>query len=332
MNKSPEKEIPWELIADSLTGNLDATGEEALQHWIGLSGENHERYRDIKKLWEAGIEDFRYFRKSDPEASWLLLRKRMDENKLGHAGPAAKFRFKPYYAYAAAFIGILVVGVWMALTLGRHVVFETTMNQEQKVELKDGTVISLKPLTRIEVPRKYNLSSRKVVMKSGEAFFDVVHNAKKPFTVELDKVNINDIGTSFTIRKSELFIDLAVLTGKASIQHKITGERRQINAGSAVTFDIRRKSFRKVRHLEENLMQTSLVFRDTPLSGVIDILGKAFSKKIIIPENLADLKFTGQLDGLSFNEAIDVICRSLALEYTLNGDIYMIKKAVKEQD
>ncbi len=34
MNKSPKNDLPWELIAESLTGNLSAEGELQLQEWI----------------------------------------------------------------------------------------------------------------------------------------------------------------------------------------------------------------------------------------------------------------------------------------------------------
>ncbi len=217
------------------------------------------------------------------------------------------------------------------LTWGRTLVFETAMNEEHKVELTDGTVISMKPLTRIEIPRNYNHRSRKVVMRFGEAFFKVIHNGEKPFSVELGKVTVHDIGTSFTISTHAQWIDLAVSSGIASIRDSATGETRTIKAGSAVTFDILKKSFTRVRHVEENTFPSSLVFKGSPLSDVASELGKTFSKNIIVPGSLAGMKFTGQLSGLSFNEAMDVICRSLDLEYTINGDTYVMKKAMKEQ-
>jgi transmembrane sensor len=327
MKSTPEKEIPWELIADSLTGNLDATGEETLQKWILQSDENREKFGAVKKAWETGFGDFPLYRMADADKSWELLKNRMQAKKDAVTHPSVRFRFRPMYAYAAAFAGIVLLGIWMMMAKGRFMVYETAMNQVQTVELKDGTAFTMKPFTRIEVPRNYNQTSRKVIMKSGEAWFDVIHNPEKPFSVELGKISVNDIGTSFTIRKSGKSVDLAVSSGIAAIRHAGTGESRKIMAGSAVTFDIRSKTFSTIRKADPAILQTSLKFKDASLAEVLNQLITVFSKKIVVPADLGSLKFTGQLAGLSFTESLDVICRSLGLQYRLEGETYMIQQA-----
>jgi hypothetical protein len=60
METSPEKDFPWELIAESLTGSLSAEGEIQLQQWLSFDTENRKKFLQIEEMWKNGMEDYRY--------------------------------------------------------------------------------------------------------------------------------------------------------------------------------------------------------------------------------------------------------------------------------
>lgn len=64
--------------------------------------------------------------------------------------------------------------------------------------LSDGTRVWLNAASSISYPSVFTGNSREVTME-GEAFFEVVHNAAKPFKVKVGKQTIEDIGTSFNV-------------------------------------------------------------------------------------------------------------------------------------
>ena len=48
MDTSPKYDFPWELITESLTGNLTVEGEIQLQQWFSSNPENKEKYLKIQ--------------------------------------------------------------------------------------------------------------------------------------------------------------------------------------------------------------------------------------------------------------------------------------------
>lgn len=77
----------------------------------------------------------------------------------------------------------------------------TTARGEQSpypLVLADGTKVWLNAESSITFPTAFNGKER-IVKLTGEAFFEVAHNANQPFKVQTDKQIIEDIGTSFDV-------------------------------------------------------------------------------------------------------------------------------------
>jgi ferric-dicitrate binding protein FerR (iron transport regulator) len=70
-------------------------------------------------------------------------------------------------------------------------------NQYQLV-LPDGTKVWLNADSRLTYPTIFTGTKRKVEL-TGEAYFEVVHNAKMPFSVKVGNQEIEDIGTAFNV-------------------------------------------------------------------------------------------------------------------------------------
>lgn len=64
--------------------------------------------------------------------------------------------------------------------------------------LADGTKIWLNAQSSITFPTAFNQKER-IVKLTGEAYFEVAHNAKQPFKVEANGQSIEDIGTAFDV-------------------------------------------------------------------------------------------------------------------------------------
>jgi transmembrane sensor len=340
MNKSPKNDLPWELIAESLTGNLSAEEELQLQEWISSGDENREKYLQIKELWTTGMEDYPLYRAVNEEESWKRLHEKMKkddtektEQKVIQGQFISRQKFiRNLVAVAAVFIGIVGIGIWFLLHEKNPVVYETAYNVQKKVNLADGSVIILRPDTKIEVPSSYNKTARTIIMDKGEAWFDVVHNSGKSFIIELGTTQIRDIGTSFTIHKDLIAIDVAVSTGKIAFVKLSTKETRELNAGSAITYTMKSESFGNVKRVDSTKISGQLLhFANTSLSEIIVSIQKVYGKKIVIDNGIAGKTFTGQLEGMPYDNVIKVICESLGLEYSIQDSIYMLKAKTFEQ-
>ena len=64
--------------------------------------------------------------------------------------------------------------------------------------LADGTKVWLNSASRLIYPQSFMGKERRVVL-SGEAFFDVAHDAERPFIVETSRMNVKVLGTRFNV-------------------------------------------------------------------------------------------------------------------------------------
>lgn len=80
----------------------------------------------------------------------------------------------------------------------------TPRGMDFKLTLPDGSEVWLNAESSIAFPSSFISGERRVEL-SGEAFFKVAHNARKPFTVTTGRMNVKVLGTEFNMRsyKSE---------------------------------------------------------------------------------------------------------------------------------
>ena len=95
---------------------------------------------------------------------------------------------------------------------------ENTSSKEQKITLEDGSLVILKPNSRMSYPKHFGQKTRNVLL-TGEAFFNVKKDHNKPFIVHTGDLVTEVLGTSFTIKSDENanVIEVSVQTGRVSV-------------------------------------------------------------------------------------------------------------------
>lgn len=89
--------------------------------------------------------------------------------------------------------------------------------QRMQIKLSDGTVVYVNSASKIRYPSSFPGKTREIYLE-GEAYFDVAHDADKPFIVHTGNVQTRVLGTKFNITaygKDE--IRVAVSRGKVSV-------------------------------------------------------------------------------------------------------------------
>lgn len=75
----------------------------------------------------------------------------------------------------------------------------TKYGSRTKVELPDGSVVWLNAGSKLTYDKEFGNSLREVNL-IGEGYFDVVHNADKPFIIHTSFFDIKDLGTQFNVK------------------------------------------------------------------------------------------------------------------------------------
>jgi transmembrane sensor len=147
----------------------------------------------------------------------------------------------------AAALAVVVGGatVWRVMRDGGELV--APLGREVAAALPDGSRIRLAPGSRIAWTSAFGGAARDLEL-DGEAWFDVVHDAKRPFRVHSRNAVAEDIGTRFVVRAwlEQSTVEVAVEQGSVALADSgvaartrgtvlTAGQRASLTAVGAVT-------------------------------------------------------------------------------------------------
>ena len=97
---------------------------------------------------------------------------------------------------------------------------QTPKGYQYSVVLSDGTRVWLNAASTLRYPTSFNGGDSRVVELTGEAYFEVVHNAKMPFRVKTNHLLVEDIGTKFNINSytDEVAVKTTLLSGAVRVK------------------------------------------------------------------------------------------------------------------
>jgi transmembrane sensor len=87
----------------------------------------------------------------------------------------------------------------------------------QRVTLADGSVVHLAPKSAIKAG--FTEGQRHVELLAGEAFFEVVPNPDRPFTVKAEGLDVIVLGTSFDVRLAAQSLTVGVRSGQVGVRY-----------------------------------------------------------------------------------------------------------------
>jgi transmembrane sensor len=106
-----------------------------------------------------------------------------------------------------------------SLSVSPYVYGEDSKAGERKsFQLTDGTKVMLNAGSTIKVSKNFNVSTREILLE-GEAFFDVTHNAQKPFIIHTASMDVRVLGTAFNIKAypSDKTTETSLLRGSIEV-------------------------------------------------------------------------------------------------------------------
>lgn len=184
----------------------------------------------------------------------------------------------------------------------------TRPGQKLTIFLKDGTKVILNAESSIRYASTYLDSSRYVFLQ-GEAYFDVVHDTLRPFTVYAGNISTTALGTSFNIRhyQNEKDIQVSLLTGKVRVGHEEKNEKILLEEGEGISFNQQSGFSNKYKF---NPMAASgwkdgiIYFKDATNGEIIEKLERWYGVKITLERNLNNNLYTGEFENMSLEEVL----------------------------
>jgi len=201
------KDRIWELLAKIKSG--EATPEEQLelnQH-LARSPEDQELVQAMDAFWEIPVPVTGVPAESEINNTWNAFRHKIAPADLSVAAPEPAGRVRHILKIVSAIAAVLLLtmgGWWLwnsrsATVPGQINSVSTKYGSKSKIEMPDGTQVWLNVGSNIRYDENYGKENREITL-TGEAFFEVVHNEKKPFIIHTPKMNVKVLGTVFNVK------------------------------------------------------------------------------------------------------------------------------------
>jgi transmembrane sensor len=119
---------------------------------------------------------------------------------------------------AAASVAACLVAGGLAWTLAdplAHKAYQTELGGRETVPLADGTRVELNTQTHLRTA--VTARSREVWLDGGEAYFEVAHDAARPFVVHAGAKTVTVLGTKFSVRRAGDQVVVAVVEGRVQV-------------------------------------------------------------------------------------------------------------------
>ncbi|MBI9057338.1 MAG: DUF4974 domain-containing protein [Labilibaculum sp.] len=305
--------------------NKELTAEEELLLLKNLESdfEKRDEFIRLKNLWNLS--------KIKDEQLSLPRKKQMFDN-FWHARKESISHLslvRWVWRYAAVFIFVLFTTATSYLLINNHIknnsVREYSFNSEARsissFTLTDGSLIWLNAQSNVQIREEKN----KVLVKlNGEALFEVVHNEKREFIVDLGNIKVHDLGTKFNIKAYEKdnIIKTTLIEGDVDVLRYDGSCLANLDPGEAIFYN-KTKGNAIIKKVDSKLVASwsegKFVFIDMALGSIIQDIEKWYHVDIQIKDKeLANTKFTSVIQRhTTIKQVLDILKSALDINYKI---------------
>jgi ferric-dicitrate binding protein FerR (iron transport regulator) len=352
-----------ELLADESFINYCLKRNEADMHrWMKIVRDNPgdaahiEELRTLVILTSRGIQDIEL---KNQVAQLGRRIERIEEETVVPVNPVPGTRSinRKLMAAAACFLLLAATTFYYFVRSGQsstaYPSFYATQPAEKKsLVLADGTKVILNADSKLLIMPGFGGEERRVEL-DGEAFFDVTHNASKPFVVHTTRMDVKVLGTAFNVKAYETddLFETALIRG--SVELSLKREQKKImlrpnekyvlrevqpQVASPVESTTRMKIHSegllpvKIDKVDTSIVEVSwtqnkIAFMDEPFAQVIKKLERWYGVSINVEDDaLMENLYTGSFRNESIEDVLSALQFSKPFTYKKENDVIRISK------
>jgi transmembrane sensor len=344
-------------LAQCDAGPLTADDEARFEAWLNESTLHRVEYLRLEAAWQetrrlkalaAGISGDR-----PPPAGQWNLSPFFEEGRLSSSESAAEApserprrpeparpastRIRRAWALAASVL-LIVAGAllaWNLWPIGQQ--YSTPVGGIASVPMSDGSQVTLNTNSQVRIA--LSASERHVDLQQGEAFFQVAHDAHRPFVVDAGKRRVIAVGTQFSVRREGDAIQVVVTEGKVRIEDvRPSGSATPAHAEEPVFLSpgtvaragdsgllVQRKT---ISEAEDVLSWRSgtLTFRDETLADAIAEFNRYSERPVVIDDPaVAARKIEGNFRSNNVAAFLELLQGGYPVQVTEEPDRYVIR-------
>jgi transmembrane sensor len=318
-----------DLLGKKLANEISPEEENTLQNWLKESPNNEQYFKDFQWLW-AQTHLAKSTKQVDTEGALATLHTRMDaETPTLKAVKTPSKIFNIYTIMKAAAVVFIAFGLYNQFAKPIPPVSFVAQNKPQTDTLMDGSIITLNKKSGLTLSERFNKNERRMKL-TGEAYFQVAHDATRPFVVDVQDVEVKAVGTAFNIDNvtDARFVSILVTDGKIKISGRV--ETKFAVKGETAIYDTQLGTISIEKKAEDNKLAyktRQFRFDETPLSIAVAEISKAYSVSILLKnKELERCPVVVTFDNKSLEEMLEILKVTCPFTIEKVGDEYILSK------
>ena len=309
-----------------LSGEMN---KEVSDRFLDDTNHNIELSKDFKKIrriWDS-LDKAKEPADIDVEKALNKVKRRIQDFR-----KTRKFMFYLERIAAILFIPVLIASIVYYYSNKPIRVQQSAYNEidnaygtVSKLVLPDGTKVWLNSGSHFKYPLFFKQGVRKVFL-SGEAYFEVAKNKRKPFVVNVSDIDVVATGTVFGVMAyaNDENIVATLASGKISLA-KETGPSQKLETIISVQPGqkaILNKEKKKITIEKADVdkefawKEGMLIFRDDPMDVVVRKLNRWYNMKIILlDKELETYRYTATFTDETLPQVLELLKHSAPLTY-----------------
>ncbi len=202
---------------------------------------------------------------------------------------------------------------------------------EYLLTLADGTKVWLNSESSLKYPVQFVSDNREVEL-IGEAYFEVAHDASKPFLVKAGNAEVKVLGTKFNISSYTNEACLATTLVEGSVEFNMLGKTQLLKPGFQIQVKKGENNFQLNKvETEFYTSWTEGVFRfkNQPLEKICNQFSRWYNVEFLFTEDeYRELKFTGAVKRekpISFS--LNMIEKMANIKFAIEGHKIIVGRA-----
>ena len=316
-----------QLLRRYLNGTYQRDEVDALHDALSKEGNRRALETISKEVWDDALTlqqaDFRYDLKGRKEALGIIHRDRQNKRII-----PLMLRISG----AVAAIALLVLGITYFLLSdgdsGKMLAVSTSFGEKKEILLPDGSAVVLNSCSSVAYPEHFNRNQRSLQL-TGEAFFKVAPDKKRPFTVKTQLFEVVVLGTEFNIKSYQEDKLTSVEVREGKVQVNLPEEQIRLKRDQKMVIDKMSGEFAKQvgDGRVATWIQGTLHFHQTPIEDVAHELERRFHCRIVFDSaTKLDNRISGeheQEDLESILQSIEFVC---GIKHRVENDVIILYK------
>lgn len=302
-------------LAQLHSGRMTAQDRTRFEAWLGADAGNPKAYRRAEQIWRD-----------------VSLIDGLGEVSLERPGFTRRLFSRPVLALAASVTLCVGLGLTAMFLRPAGDRFATQTAEVRELTLPDGSRVTLG--ARSVLSLDFTADTRRVRLDSGEAFFSVVRDPKRPFFVAAGDAQVRVLGTQFDVRHGAQGIRVAVGEGTVEVVPAVrTLQTQSPDRGHLLTAGqelFALKSFISVRKVDKAepgaWRRGRLSYENTNLAEVIADANRYSAHEISFASaGLRDVRVTTAFRTDQIDEMLDGLAAThpIVVERTESGRIVL---------